>query len=140
MFSAVCLLLSSAILFYVLKYRVHLHVSYTRPTSRVGATRKGSPQVSSEPATPQKGSRCDSARKMGRRAESTPMTGVCSTATTRPVPFDSVVWGDITSALVNLGASKVDARFAAKKALLEHAQESFDIQLSAALQNIGRAA
>jgi len=135
MLSLSCLLLTSAILFCIIKFRVHvrIHVDYSRPTSRVGATRKGDTAFSSEPVSPQ-GSRLT--RKPGRRAESID-DRVCSTATTGP---DSVVWGDITSALVNLGASKMDARSAAKKALLDHAQESFDIQLSAALQNIGRAA
>jgi len=131
MLSLSCLLLTSAILFYIIKFRVHvrIHVDYSRPTSRVGATRKGDTAFSSEPVSPQ-GSRLT--RKPGRRAESID-DRVCSTATTRP---DSVVWGDITSALVNLGASKAKARAAAMKACQEHPDADFNLQFSVALQEV----
>lgn len=40
MFSAACLLTSAAILFFVLRYRVHIHVTYagSRPRSRAART------------------------------------------------------------------------------------------------------
>jgi hypothetical protein len=119
MFNVVWLIGSAAILFFIVKYRVHVHITYT-PS----------------------GSRRPTARKSGRRAEARADLG--PTAKTRPVLFsqtpESIVWGDIASALVNLGASKQQARSAARQALAEHPDASFDIQMTVALQKVGKAA
>lgn len=40
MFSAACLLISSALLFFILRYRVHVHVTYTPINSRSSTPRK----------------------------------------------------------------------------------------------------
>lgn len=37
MFSALCLTLSAAILYFVLRYRVHIHVTYTKPAKKAPA-------------------------------------------------------------------------------------------------------
>ncbi len=125
MLSAFCLLATSAILFFIIKYRVHVHVTYT-PTSSRG--RK-------------------IARNPGRRAATLACANsLSSTAMTRPVKLqaiehpESVVWGDIASGLVNLGASKADARRAARKACTEYPDADFNAQFTVALQEVGRAA
>jgi hypothetical protein len=112
MFSSACLLFSLAILYFVLRYRVHIHINVT------------SSRHSSE------------ARKGLRAADSSSSFG--PTAMTRPA--ESVVLGDIASALVNLGAPKAQAKAAAIRAVREHPDADFNLQFSVALQEVGRAA
>ena len=121
MFSLFCLLASSAILFFILKYRVHVHVTLTSSRDSIHAS-----------------------RGKGRRAES-PRRKTGSIATTRPIqPIaavpESIVWGDIASGLVNLGAGKREARAAAQKACRENPDASFNSVFTVALQEVGRAA
>lgn len=117
--SFICLVGSIAILFFILKYRVHVHVTLTN-------------------------SRDARSVMKGRRAEKRLVGADVSTATTRPVPIaivpESVVWGDIASGLVNLGASKAQARIAARKACREYPDADFNSVFTAALQEVGRAA
>jgi hypothetical protein len=122
--NVLCLVGSIAILFYVLKYRVHLDLKVTLTSSRDSI---------------------HASRGKGRRAEAGCLTSPSPIATTRPVqPIaavpESVVWGDIASALVNLGASKADARRAAMRACKEWPNSDFNSVFTAALQEVGRAA
>jgi hypothetical protein len=135
MFSSACLLASLAILFYVLKYRVHVHVTYTPSSRRKGEARKGVPAVT----------RSGDPSLSGRRAEaSLRQKSLQPTAMTRPVHPESVVWGDqettpildIQSALVNLGAKPKRAKAAAEHVLRNWPDADFSTQLRAALQEV----
>jgi hypothetical protein len=120
MFNACSLLASLAILFYVLKFRVHVHVTYTSSSRGLGAARKRGRMVSSDPTVPR---------------NSGPVACQSSTRAARQIP-DSVVWGDIASGLVNLGAPKRKAEVAAQRAVEQHPDASFEIQFSVALQEV----
>lgn len=118
MFSTLCLIITSAILFFILKYRVHVHVTYTPTSSRV---------------TARKGRRAEEATGTDARTRHGP---ALPQAMTRPAKDPgSIVWGDITSALVNLGAPKAKAQAAAQKAVRQF-PDSFDDQLRAAIQEV----
>ncbi len=185
MFSAFCLLSVSAILFFIIKYRVHVHVTLQVPgnaqSSRRGRkTGRGdstlplpsnSPEVLYDAATRHedkqesvrhaairkavrdpKGARDPEALRgpgassagTARMAETPKQTQAPTQDRTRPVVIsatpESIVWGDVASALVNLGADKKQARAAAMKACREYPDAPFNSVFTAALQEVGRAA
>jgi hypothetical protein len=103
MFNAFCLLASFAILYFILRYRVHVHVSIQRPRIRMAASSRTScvaevaerAAQETEAILSSRGA-LSSARKPGRRAEAsakaavTQNTGHLPTATTRPDKFSEV--------------------------------------------------
>jgi len=121
MLSAACLLVSAAILFYILKYRVHIHVTYEAQRTPGRSERKG---------------RTVSAK-----------VGAATRSTVRPIrqrlerdePGSSKLdrSGDnlreVTSALINLGCAPAHARKAAARACSSGAQD-FDALLRRAIQ------
>ena len=159
MFNLFCLLASSAILFYVIKYRVHVHVTLTtsRRTSEAREGRRAekipigveTSTATTRPETeapnraiakPLRGKQVNQRMSCCSVSEMQPSAGIgASLATEQHAPLGSAI-SDVTSALVNLGASKGKARAAALKACKEHPDASFDIQFSVALQEVWRAA
>ena len=115
-------LLSSAILWYVIKYRIHVHVTIS--TSSRGPL--------------------SSARKPGRRAEANRRpdqferaTATVPTAKTRPANSqETTPVLDIQSALVNLGCKPHRARAAAEHVTRNWPEKDFDAQLRAAIQEV----
>ena len=103
-----------AILFFILRYRVHVHITWTPPASPVRQP-----------------------RVKGRRAEAQVGT-LKPTAMTRPAltEIDSVVWGDIASALENLGAPKHRAKAAAQHVARNWPDVGFDEQLRQAFREV----
>jgi hypothetical protein len=99
---------SATILFYVLKFRVHIHVTYTLP---------GSPRGIRSPVRSQRATDRSSLVAPGRQAETTGC---------RPVQ------ADVESALVNLGCKKLKAREIAARVCREH--QDFDGALRLAIQ------
>lgn len=134
MFSSACLLVSAVILFYVFKYRVHVHVTYTRTKSR----RVGSPSRKSGRMVASDVCGGDLEFSGNRQSRESLHTAVA------PVHPESVVWGDqettpildIQSALVNLGAKPKRARAAAEHVLRNWPDADFSTQLRAALQEV----
>ena len=110
MFSALCLLLSIAILFFILRYRVHVHVSYTPrvPGRRAEASR---PTATTRPGN---------IRQRGKLAN---LGG----------GGEAVALADLTSALRGLGCTAAQARTAAERALDQRLPDFADT-LKAAIQ------
>jgi hypothetical protein len=108
MFTTFSFLISSAILFFVLRYRVHVVVTYTLP---------GSPRGIRSPVRSQRATDRSSLVTPGRQAETT---------SCRPVQ------ADVESALVNLGCKKLKAREIAARACQQH--QDFDGALRLAIQ------
>jgi Holliday junction resolvasome RuvABC DNA-binding subunit len=99
-------LASCAILYYVVRYRVHVHIEFSDSPSRQRV-------------------------KKGRRAERSESTPTTATAMTRPDPSN-----DLSSALVNLGAKPHRARAAAQHVVRNWPDAGFDEQLRAALKEV----
>lgn len=104
------LLISAAILFYVIRYRVHVHVTYTAP-----AGRRPRHHRSPKPA---------SGSAIARTVEPTRSTAAKS----------SEASSLISSALVNLGAKPRDARAAAERAIQANPAAPFETLLRKAIQ------
>ena len=144
MTSAALFFISLAILFFILRYRVHVHITWTPPASPVRQSRvKGrraeaqvgtlKPTAMTRPAL----TRMAAGARMGNR----PVTGSPNGAggrlpESRPVPIDSVVWGDIASALENLGAPKHRAKAAAQHVARNWPDAGFDEQLRQAFREV----
>jgi hypothetical protein len=109
MFTTFSFLISSAILFFVLRYRVHVHVTYTLPVS---------PRGIRSPMRSQRATDRSSLVAPGRQAE--------ATTNCRPVQ------ADVESALINLGCKKLKAREIAARACREH--QDFEGALRLAIQ------
>ena len=110
MFSALLFITSAFILWYVIKYRIHVHVTI-------------------------EGSRGKGRVKSGRRAEERGMNP--PTAKTRPANFqETTPVLDIQSALVNLGCKPHRARAAAEHVTRNWPEKDFDAQLRAAIQEV----
>ena len=100
---------TAAMLFYVVRYRIHVHVEYTPRHRRARA--KGSARFASEP----------------KRAADKNLGGGLST-----------VARDLESALMNLGASKKEARQRAAVAMAQGPTQDFDALILRAMQAVGR--
>lgn len=103
---------SAFILWYVIKYRIHVHINISN-------------------------SRCplSSARKTGRRAAA--RGSLLPTAKTRPVNSqETTPVLDIQSALVNLGCKPHRARAAAEHVTRNWPEKDFNSQLRAAIQEV----
>ncbi len=124
MFSATALLISTSILFYVLRYRVHIHVTYTttkRRCSNRTAQRRDDPNTGGNLAA-RRGSASRSAVEIGtRERKPNPQSG------SRPDAQN-----DLTSALRNLGCSPGIAKQAAQRAAAE--SKDFDTSLRLAMK------
>jgi hypothetical protein len=144
MFSALlCLLASSAILFYVLRFRVHVHVTYAPTTSRRCSSSSPARKRGTATETPRQTATVPQSLS-GRRAEAEGTDARLryraseqhgpedATAMTRPVQTIE----DIASGLVNLGAQKRPALLAARKAVRDYPDADFDIQFSIAIQEV----
>jgi hypothetical protein len=107
LFSALCLSLSILILYFVLRYRIHIHVTCQVP----GWSRKSSRR---------------------KRVASYPARNSAAIEAVHP----SIAASDLASALVNLGARKRPALAAAVRAIEQHPDASFDLQFSVALQQM----
>lgn len=107
--NAALFILSVAILYFILKYRVHVHVQYSRRGATSARARKGGEILSTEALE-------DGHRAMSRREPLQP--------TTR----------DITSALVNLGCDRAKALEVAKRVQKAHPGVGFDGLLREALR------
>jgi len=130
-------LFSLAILFFVVRFRIHVHVvyqgssrDYSRPRPKSG---RSTPrlQYSSDAGSP--ATRPESFS--GRRAEADrqPVARLTSapTAMTPPVQFF-----DVQSALVNLGAPKAKARATAQRVCQQHPGAGFDQLVRIAIQEV----
>jgi len=124
MFASVCLLFSLAILFFVVRFRIHVHVVY-----------QGSPWVAS-PRRKQAGVKaCSPTTRAllpisGRRAAVMAVSSeALPTAITRPAQ-------DLQSALVNLGANKAKARATAQRVCQQHPGAGFDQLVRIAIQEV----
>jgi len=128
MFSTLCLTLSSGILFYVLKYRVHIHVTYTPKRSKsqnsIGRRKQGDKTLFVPIPDIGRGtvSRLDQpAARLGQRGPD------------HDESDDRIRRGsEIQSALRNLGAKPATARAAAAKAIAQ--TNDFDQALKLAIQ------
>lgn len=108
-----------AILFYVLKYRVHIHVTYTKnESSRAGSQSRRSRVSGKVPG--------DQRAAAGPRAHDRNLDHVRTEAS-------SSALRDITSALINQGCTPAHARKAAARACASDAQD-FDTLLRRAIQ------
>lgn len=132
MFSAACLLISAGILFYVLKYRVHIHVTYTptniaRSRSRVDRENQ---RVPDEMGTARQDART---RRRSPGVERSIRVADSGNAAHPEL-------ADIASALQNLGCSRVVAKQSAQRATQE--SQDFDSALKLAIRYAteGRAA
>jgi len=123
-FNALSLLISLAILFFVIRFRIHVHVVY-QGSSWVASPRRKQAGVKA----------CSSSTRAllpisGRRAAETAVTSeALPTAMTLPVQ-------DLQSALVNLGASKSRARATAQKVCQQHPGAGFDQLVRIAIQEV----
>ncbi len=114
MFSAAALLIASVMLFYVLKYRVHVHVTYTpRPSGKHRRRIATAVHDIQEPTQE---------RPVSRRSVSRESLN----------PSAAVATTDIVSALRNLGCSPGVAKQAAHKATQE--AQDFDTALKLAIR------
>jgi hypothetical protein len=125
MFSATCLILSAAILFYILKYRVHIHVHITRESSGIRqSVRPARPaKVSS---VPRHAPKSDDRLRMLNTGLSPSGSG------TRENESQQATTADLVSALRNLGATSGAARIAAARAAKE--TQDFGQALKLAIQ------
>lgn len=121
MFSAISLAASTAILFFVLRYRVHVHVTYTpRPSTRSTRSAREAGRRVPEPSRPIKAA---PVRAEGQRAGVANLGGG-----SHGLPLAS----DLESALVNLGTKKAIARKAAERAMY-HQDADFTAALRRAI-------
>jgi hypothetical protein len=112
--SILCALISLAVLYFILKYRVHINIEIT--SSRGPRPRVKAGNVSSiHPSRKSQGTESHGASLARRRTGEDPSL-------------------EITSALVNLGSSKAEARAAAKRAIAKLPDAPFDVVLRAAIQ------
>jgi len=137
MVSTVCLILSISILFFILKFRVHIHVTYTRASSgrraEARAKRTGSCTPDLQPIAK---TRPDSTGTRGRNVAGTP------SSTTRGSKTPGKVCGtprlnDLVSALMGLGSSRTIAKEAAQRALF-HQDPDLETALRRAIDYASR--
>ena len=133
MLGSLFFLFALLILGYVWKYRVHVHLNIEITSSRKGEARSGEARKNSRPRK--------TAMACGTQIGNRPVTGSQNgpggrLSESRPVPIDSVVWGDISSALENLGAPKHRARAAAEHVVRNWPDASFDVQFREALKEL----
>jgi len=131
-------LFSLAILFFVVRFRIHVHVVYTsssrdysRPRPKSG---RGTPRLTS--TSSDAGSPATRPESLsGRRAEADamPVARLTSapTAMTLPVQFF-----DVQSVLVNLGAPKAKARATAQRVCQQHPGAGFDQLVRIAIREV----
>ena len=128
MFTAFSLIVSSAILFFVLRYRVHVHVTYTPRTSRrvsryaPEAGRQDSRPCRPTPAAQQGGTRQrESLANLGGGSKGNPLAS------------------DLISALIGLGSKPAAAKKATERALA-HQDQDFERALRRAIDYASKAA
>lgn len=120
MYSVLCLTLSSAILFFILRYRVHIHVTYTaEPTPQSRGSRRRPRTGDHSPQTQRNGN--------GRRLPMRSRDADSDVSAMAGAPAR-----EIESALRNLGAKPATARAAAAKAIQQ--TNDFDEALKLAIQ------
>jgi hypothetical protein len=130
MIGPISLLLSLAILYWVLKYRVHIHVTYTPLRGREPRRGSAKPRTGEDRPHQFAGSVPPSRPRISPRSIASDVSAAESV-----IHPESVVWGDISSALVNLGTPKTKARSIASKVCKEHAgEQSFEDLLRLAIQ------
>lgn len=127
MISASCFLFSASVLFFVLKYRVHIHVTYAPRIDRraVRDLRWPRPAVSSH------GDHQDTMARVARMGKKP--VAESPIGRSAPLAIATAAHSDIVSALVNLGCSKSEAREAAKRAV-EQGPAEFESLLRRAIQ------
>ncbi len=143
MFSAFCFLATAGILFYIVKFRVHVHIhaTYTPTTSRRVASPARKRPVASDSATGLEASNQAIARPRatGTYSQVDPNVPAALTAHVRVLDPAVQHLRDIESALVNLGAKHGRARATAAQVVREYPDATLDVQLSVALQTVGAA-
>ena len=133
MLSSTLFLASCAILFFVLKFRAHVHVTYTPPRSPARRAKMGRrAEAGPKPPRPTAITRPTFSTGPGRRAERFD-DRVTSTATTRPGQSERA---EIASALVNLGAKAHRAKAAADHVCRNWPEADFDTRLKEALREV----
>ena len=100
-FSVFSFVFSAVVLFYVLKYHIHIHVSYTAAPGRAASARRGQREAA-PPVSAQSRQRGITSQRLGGGVAGTPL----------------VSQRDLESALTNLGAPKARARIAAQRAMM----------------------
>jgi len=134
MFSALCLLISSGILFFILKYRVHVHLQYT-PTRRTAANAKA--DIAKRPCSNRVGNDQGGIRRVSPMAPGPSVSGkpfgyagvlprsaqairgnAAAGATGRTADRPTLTQ-DVTAALKNLGCAPTAAKAAAERATKE---------------------
>jgi len=128
--------IACAVLYFVLKHRVHIHIAYQ---SR-GQEPRRTATAEQMPAARQAARAARANRKAG---DDGPLQFTQAPRTTSRVvnlpsgargSFDSVVWGDLTSALINLGCKEKRARQIVSRLQAEAPKEEFDALLRRAIK------
>ena len=130
MLESLCLLISIAILFFVLKFRVHIHVTYTRPSSgrRAEAKRALKPTAMTRPVSTGPKVRNVAGTPSGTtrlpkdpgKVYGEPRLGVRTDAAEEreaPSTDNAPLFNDLMTALVGLGTKRSVAKEAAHRAL-----------------------
>ncbi len=166
MFSALCLITSAAVLFFVLRFRVHVHVTYTRTSSGTRPRKKGESAARSVSAPPsltrlttaRRPAACslanlggggnpappvslsvqmDASDDCGGDLASEPRYAVQGTGSKTRHTAVAPFESDLVSALVNLGSKPAKAKEAAARAMF-HQDADFTTALRRAIDYASR--